>query len=268
MPLKVIVTVELAAKPVPVTLTVFPTGPLSGDREMLAVDDGGGVGDVTVPVNVLLDGVCVVMVGSPVTVPVSCDGVNGVTVCDVVDVVVLVPVNCDESAGVTVDDAADVVVLVPVNGGGLDGVTVDEVGVTVPPDEATVDDVVRIPPVGATVDAVGVTVPPDEPTIDDVVMIPPVGCTVDEVGVTVVSDGVAVDDVEVIVDDVGVMLDDGTFDEGDTVEEVGLTSVDVGVTKVDDVAANVAPNVIVDIKSMKRRHRVFSSVLKADGYIA
>src|SRR2546428_10240566 len=152
MPLKVIVTVELAAKPVPVTFTVFPTGPLSGDREMLAVDDGGGVGDVTVPVNVLLDGVCVVMVGSPVTVPVSCDGVNGVTVCDVVDVVVLVPVNCDESAGVTVDDAADVVVLVPVNGGGLDGGTVDEGGVTVSSEGATGDVVGRILPVGVILD--------------------------------------------------------------------------------------------------------------------
>src|SRR5207249_2386792 len=144
------VTVELAAKPVPVTFTVFPTGPLSGVKVMLAVYVGGA--EVDVLVNVLLDGCSVVEVGSPVTVPVSCDGVNGVTVCDVVDVVVLVPVNCDESAGVTVDDAADVVVLVPVNGGGLDGVTVDEVGVTVPSDEATVDDVVRIPPVGVTVD--------------------------------------------------------------------------------------------------------------------
>src|SRR5207247_8298067 len=34
------VRVELAAKPVPVTFTVFPTGPLSGVREMLAVDGG------------------------------------------------------------------------------------------------------------------------------------------------------------------------------------------------------------------------------------
>src|SRR3989441_343486 len=147
------------------TLFRYAAGLFCGDRDMVDVDDGGGVGDVNVLVNILLDGFCVDKVGSPVTVPVSCDGVNGVTVCDVVDVVVLVPVSCDESDGVTVDDAADVVVLVPVNGGGLDGVTVDEVGVTVPSDEATVDDVVRISPVGATVDGGGVTVSSDERTI-------------------------------------------------------------------------------------------------------
>src|SRR3989442_1167725 len=161
MPLKVIVTVELAAKPVPVTFTVFPAGPLSGDREMLAVDDGGGVGDVTVPVNVLLDGVCVVMVGSPVTVPVSCDGVNEVTLCDVVDVVVLVPFNFYQSDGVLVDDADDVVVSFTVNGGGLEGGDVDEVEVNVGGEVGEVNVVVKISPVGVSVDEVGspVTVP-------------------------------------------------------------------------------------------------------------
>ena len=54
--------------------------------------DGGELGDVLVPISVLVDGVSVVISGCPVTVPVSCDGLDGVTVDDADDAVVLVPV--------------------------------------------------------------------------------------------------------------------------------------------------------------------------------
>src|SRR2546427_2424567 len=110
MPLKVMVTVELAAKPVPVTFTVFPTGPLSGVREMLAVDGGASV--VAVPVRVVVVGVTVDDVGDtdPPTRP-----VKGV------------------SDGVTVDDVGDTDPPTTPVKGVSDGVTVDDVGDTDPP---------------------------------------------------------------------------------------------------------------------------------------
>src|SRR5206468_3533020 len=97
------VRVELAAKPVPVTFTVFPTGPLSGDREMLAVDGGASV--VAVPVRVVVVGVTVDDVDGtdPPTTPVK--GVSdGVTVDDVDGTDPPTTPVRGVSDGVTVDD--------------------------------------------------------------------------------------------------------------------------------------------------------------------
>ena len=144
---------ELAAKPVPVTFTVFPTGPLSGVREMLAVDGGASV--VAVPVRVVVVGVTVDDVGDtdPPTRP-----VKGV------------------SDGVTVDDVITDPPTTPVKGVS-DGVTVDDVN------EATFSE-------GVTVESAGVTVLSVGDMVDDDGA--PGGSTVVDVGVTVLSVGVTI----------------------------------------------------------------------------